>query len=363
MLRVGIVINELAFGGAETIVQRLAIGARAHGIDVEIAAVRGTGMIGDQLRRAGIAVLDLGVPGGLRRRPRSAIGAALRLGARWRSRRVRVVQGLLFEGNLVGRVAARRAGAHMIASFRSNLFRLPFERWVESSTRGWITRYTAVSEAVAEQAAHTLTIPRHRIVTIPNGIAVDDVARPPAQIRTLGYLGRLHREKGVDLLLRALAGLASPVRLQIAGEGPERSALQTLVINLGLGDQVQFTGLQNNPGAFLATIDALIVPARVEGLSNAALEAMAAARPVIVTDVGGNRDLIANGGGWLVPPEDPEALTGALLELLVHPDPAQLGRDARHQIATRFGLDRMLTTTFTLWRAASGETLPYVHFD
>jgi glycosyltransferase involved in cell wall biosynthesis len=138
--------------------------------------------------------------------------------------------------------------------------------------------------------------------------------------KVLVYVGRLSPEKGVDVLLRALAGVATKfphVKLVIVGDGQERGRLQAQAMTLGIGDRVIFTGYTEAPGAYLVAADVVVMPSRSEGTANALLEAMALGRPIVATGVGGTPELIESGrSGLLVPSESPQELGDAILTLL-----------------------------------------------
>ena len=132
---------------------------------------------------------------------------------------------------------------------------------------------------------------------------------PRSELRVL-FLGRLVEVKGVDLLIQACAPLPG-VTLTIAGDGPERRALERLVVQAGAARRVRFVGQQLGPDkeALLREVDALALPSRVlpDGRTDSApvvlLEAMAAGLPVVATRVGGNEELISHEhNGLLVPP-------------------------------------------------------------
>jgi len=359
-LRVAIVINSLDLGGTETVVGRLATGARARGVEPRVYAVRQLGSAGGALRRAGVPVFSLGARAGLRGAPHLVGLAALRLGRILRREDVQVVHSFLFEANAVARLAARRARRRLVASFRSNVFRLPAERLLEQTTGPWVSAYTAVSQAVAVQAAATLGLERARIDIIHNGIEVSSPPSPPRAVRTLGFLGRLHREKGCDLLLRALARLGPTApSLRVAGDGPQRAALDELVRHHALGDRVTFVGRVDDAAGFLDQVDAVVVPALGEGFSNAALEAMARARPVVASDAGGNRELVIDDEtGYVVPAGDVDALASAIRRLC-DGEPERLGAAGLTRVQREFTADRMIDRHIALWRRVARLPLPF----
>jgi len=359
-MRVALLINQLDLGGAETIVSRLARGAVARGVEVEVWTVRGVGRLGRELQAAAIPVHTLELAAGIGRRPATLLPAVPRLAAAWQSTGVDLVHSFLFEANLVARVAARRARIRAIASFRSNAFRLPFERWLELTTGHWVSCYTAVSAAVADQASACLGVQRNRIEVIHNGIAVTP-AEPPTSVQRLGFLGRLHREKGLDVVLGALAQMgATAPQLVVAGDGPDRETFEQQAQALGFGDRVQFIGAVDDPAAFVDTVDAMVVAARHEGLSNAALEAMARARPVVASDAGGNRELVVDGvTGLIVPVDDVPALAHALHRLCCEIDVHALGAAAHARVAQFFDQAHLIDRTCALWSRVCSQPLPF----
>ncbi|WP_419895940.1 glycosyltransferase [Roseomonas sp. USHLN139] len=132
-------------------------------------------------------------------------------------------------------------------------------------------------------------------------------------------LGRLHRNKGFDTLLRALPGLPGAV-LAIAGEGPERAALEALAAELGVAGRVRFLGWRQDAGALLAACDIFVCSSRHEPLGNMVLEAWSAGKPVVAVAAQGPTELIRDGeNGLLVPQEAPEALAAAIAQLIDAP--------------------------------------------
>jgi glycosyltransferase involved in cell wall biosynthesis len=145
---------------------------------------------------------------------------------------------------------------------------------------------------------------------------VRPVKPAPAGTPVIGTLSRLHRNKGIDVMLRAFARLRAQgvaARPRIAGDGPDRTALTALAGELGLGSAVEFPGWVSPAADYLATLDLFAVPSRVEPFGLVVAESMAAGVPVIASRIDGPREIL-NGGelGRLVPPEDDAALAEAI---------------------------------------------------
>ncbi|HSM52492.1 MAG TPA: glycosyltransferase family 4 protein [Thermoanaerobaculia bacterium] len=162
------------------------------------------------------------------------------------------------------------------------------------------------------------------------------------------FVGRLRLRKGGEVLLAALARMAeqgSRPRLLVAGDGEHRAALEAEARRLGLGGQVVFLGRRgpDEIASLLAGCRGLVVPSIYEGMPLVVLEAMAAGRPVVASAVSGIPEVVLDGAtGWLVPPEEPEALARALAELLGDPaEGARRGTAGRERVARDFSPGRI----------------------
>lgn len=183
----------------------------------------------------------------------------------------------------------------------------------------------------------------------------------PGGKETTGYflfVGRLRLRKAVEVLLAALARLRSPypeMRVMIAGDGEHRRRLEEAAARLGVGEAVTFLGKCDaaRVRALLAGARALVVPSIYEGMPLVVLEAMEAGVPVVASRVSGIPEVVVDGEtGWLVPPEDPEALAAALAELVVRPEEAlRRGEAGKIRVEERFRPRHAAAA----WLAAVGE--------
>jgi glycosyltransferase involved in cell wall biosynthesis len=150
-------------------------------------------------------------------------------------------------------------------------------------------------------------------------------------------MGRLHPNKGFDVLLRAIA-LLPRGHVYLAGAGPEEAALRALAAELGITARVSFLGWRRDIGALLAAADIFVCSSRQEPLGNIVLEAWSAAKPVIAAAAQGPSELISDGkDGVLVPREDAVALAAAIAELSENPDrAAALAAAGRAHFAAAF---------------------------
>ncbi|MBI4346373.1 MAG: glycosyltransferase family 4 protein, partial [Elusimicrobia bacterium] len=160
------------------------------------------------------------------------------------------------------------------------------------------------------------------------------------------YLGRLDEEKGVATLIRAW-GLSAAERteLLVVGDGPSQAELVSLAARIGPRSRsIRFVGPTHEPGRYVRAADVLVLPSRSEGIANAGLEAMASGVPVVATDIGGNRELIAGPGlGTLVVPDDPRALARAIDDALLEPAAARArARAAREHVRAHHAIEGMV---------------------
>lgn len=189
----------------------------------------------------------------------------------------------------------------------------------------------ATSLAVAERAKGAKVAVVYPGVPVAENLA-ENPTRTTGNTRVVGTAGRLVPVKGIAQLIRAVCLLRSripDVRLEIAGSGPEESALREEVQRLELNGCVAFLGWQSNLAPLFARWNVFVLPSIEEAFGVAALEAMAAGLPVVATDVGGIPELVENGKtGWLVPPGDPVALSERLGTLLLDAQQQQMAGTA-----------------------------------
>lgn len=248
-------------------------------------------------------------------------------------------------GRFSERLAMMPHGLEMFQGLtaRDRLIGLPFRRLLRHVARRSAAvvslggRLTPMLEGIVAGSAA-------RVVVIPNAVELPPVAPPyPARERplTLLFVGRFAFNKGIDVLLEAAralsgAGKGDQVRFVLAGDGPERARMERegLPPNVVLEGRVDDARLEQ----LYAQCHALVLPTRFEGMPTVALEAMARARPVIVSDVGAAAELVDARNGFLLPPGDARALRAAIERMIALPldDLASLGAAGRARAAERF---------------------------
>jgi glycosyltransferase involved in cell wall biosynthesis len=175
----------------------------------------------------------------------------------------------------------------------------------------------------------------------------------PQQAWIAGWVGRLSREKGADVLLAALAEPAAPsIDVCILGDGPERRSLEESARRLGLGARVRWGGIRAEAARLFPAFDAFVLSSRTEGTPIALFEAMAAEVPIVATRVGGVPDVVGENEAWLVDPEDPKAIARALAAIRTDPPEARRRCEvARRRLTEGFGLEPWIERHEHLYRS------------
>lgn len=276
-------------------------------------------------------------------------------------------------------VAAKLLGIRIIISERSLPRRLPRVRGLRRLAP-WRIRLAArmfrrrvewhladVVLPVGETVRRRLInrgLPAHRSLAIPNGVNVQRLKETPGageRIRkahgidaacVVGSMGRFSGGKGFRRLIHALAEVDRPeVALLLVGDGPERPSLEAEAERVGVRSRVFFVGWRDDINAYLNAMDIFALPSDYEGVPRSILEAMATARPVVATEVGGVRDVVHHGRtGYLVPAGDQAALIGALQKLIDQPELRQrFGRAGRKLVESCFSEGMMVRRTLDVY--------------
>ncbi|HOT27446.1 MAG TPA: glycosyltransferase [Candidatus Ozemobacteraceae bacterium] len=342
-------VNALTWGGAQILVSDLARAARRAGHATVIAAFR-DGPLSAPLRREGFDVRILG-------EELFDIAAAWRLLALCREFRPDVIHSHLSRATFWARVLRNRLTETRLVTtihgFESGRFHSVEKRMASLSDH--ILFPSGFLADWYEKSIHKL--PPGRASVIYPGV---ETSTTPRAVRTspgrpirIGTLSRLHRVKGVDILLEACAGLCSryPLRIVIGGDGKERGNLGTLAARLGIDACVEWTGPVSSPKEFLDTLDIFVAPSREEAFGITICEAMDRNLPVVASRVGGIPEIVRDGvDGLLVPPEDRNALARAI-ERLLQDEPSRLamGISGNRRVNAEFRRKSCLDTHMILY--------------
>jgi glycosyltransferase involved in cell wall biosynthesis len=218
----------------------------------------------------------------------------------------------------------------------------------------------AVGERTGDDLHDFFGIPARSIRVAHNGVPdpglVPLAGRPATGRPVIGCAARLEAQKGIDLLVEALAALDG-VELVLVGDGEERGALERQVADLGLDDRVRFVGWVEDAPRWMAGFDAFVLPSRNEAFPLTIAEAMLVGTPVVATDVGSVSEAVVDGEtGLLVPPQDVPALTAAIRRVLGDRSLAtRLADTARQRAARRYTDDAMASAYAAIWSDVLGS--------
>lgn len=320
------VVSSLAAGGAERIVVEFANGFADHGHDVAVLTLSSPQhdhyLIGRHVTR--IALDQPWRTTSLWQRLTGNLRLCYSIRRAILAYRPDVVISFIDQSNVRVLAALTGTGIPVIISERIDPRRHILGRFWNLARRVLYPiadRIVVQTQGIADWAGSTVHLKRIRIIENP----VRDLPPPQATDRrepkSILAVGRLHPQKGFDLLLRGFAssGLArNGVQLIILGDGPEREALETLVRDLKLDHAVSMPGLVSDPETWMARATVFVLPSRYEGFPNALLEAMSMGCPSIATDCDtGPRDIIRHAvNGLLIPVDHQQALADALVLML-----------------------------------------------
>ena len=358
-------ITDLKYGGAQTVLMNLLEQLDTNHFQAQVVCLFGGSLpIGDELRARGIKVTDL------------QMTHPWRLDSLWRFYRllkrekITILHTSLFHASLVGRLIGGFSRIPVILTWRHNV----------SLGAGWrdlINRWTSklddcvvvVSEPARQAELRTSGIPQDKIQLIYNAIDIGRYSQITPEIRKstresfgiangtflIGFVGRLHPQKGVEILLEAFARCHPEHKnsfLLIVGEGELQNRLEAYATSLGITNQILFLGSRKEIPEILVSLDLFVLPSLWEGLPMVLLEAMAAGLPVIATSVGGTPEVVVDGTtGYLVPPEDADKLATAILQLAENPElRMNFGKAGRARVEKNFSIREMVKKIEQLYR-------------
>jgi len=380
-------------GGTERLVLLLAREQIRAGCHVEIAILNRGGPATSEFRAAGIAVHTLGL------RAKVSPGAFLRLRRLIRRRGYQVVHTHLDLADLYGPFAAGHNGPVVVSTrhntdpwrVRRSWKRPPFLLWERAAQRR-ADATIAVSGAVRDFLVSSEGLDPSGFVVIPNGIDLAPFRSLPGRedaragmLRALGkepgdpaapggadggrtvaaFVGRLAEQKGIDLLLEAVARLDHRLDVVVMGEGSLRAGLEARAARGDLDGRVFFAGHREDVPELLPAFDLFVFPSRWEGFGLAAVEAMAAGLPVVAAESDGLREVVVDGEcGLLHRPGDVDSLVAALEEIMRDPERGRrMGAAGRARAMERFGAGRMAAEVLSLYTALLPPAAPSREYD
>lgn len=286
-----------------------------------------------------------------------------------RKNRINVLHTHHFTQLFYAALPARWAGARIIHTEHEFFSYLGngFSRTLIRPLSRFCDRMTVVGPEISDYFVRTIGLPEQRVMVVPNGVDIPkfDYDREAARAElglnprdiVIGTVGRLESEKDQATLLEAfrqVKGEGRPVRLLIVGDGRMAEELKSHAARIGVSDRTLFLGYRRDIPKLLAAMDVFVLSSIREGLPISLIEAMAARRPVVASDIGSIKDLVQDGrNGILVSPRDAAAF-GKVLQRLVETTELRerLGEAGRRTVETSFSLPAMIRTYENLYLSA-----------
>ncbi len=350
------------YNGLIEILTILAGGMDRDRFDLGVCVFRYDGTpFGENFERLGGRIFSLDIP----KRPGSELREIRGLYRFFKQYRPDIVQTHVLKSNLFGILAARKAGVPVIVGTEMTLkdiahtpltrLRDRFIQPLVGLTLRYSDTFMVTSEFIKKQWYHPRYEEKYRVIYPPFNLekyrsaqasssrTTEDAARRP----TIGFVGRLSEEKGVQTLVESMpqvkAGVPG-VRLLVAGTGPVEAQLKKLAQDLKLDDSIDFLGFCPNAFEVMDRLDVFVLPSRTEGCPIVVLEAMAMGVPVVATNVGGTPELLEdNVTGLLVNSAAPAELADAIVRLLSDRETAErMAREGRERAFGEFHPGRFI---------------------
>lgn len=358
------VIISMAMGGAETLVYNMVKHSSFAENKPVVCCLKSVGTLGEKLKEEGFTVYNHSSGDGT---DWSLIG--------WirdiiRTEKIDVVHAHQYPAFFSAVPAAFLAGrTKVIYTEHGRLFPdVPHwkRRLVNPLLAAMTNHLVSISSSTATAMADIDNVPRNRIKIINNGV---DFSRmnPPVDIaekkrelgigescKVIGTAARLEAIKNIPMMLRTFKLVHSVLPdscLMIAGDGSQSGNLKVLANDLGIQDSVKFIGLRFDMPEIYRLMDVFLLTSFTEGISVTLIEAMASGVPGVVTDVGGNPEVVSDGvSGYLVPFDADALLAERVVALLSEPSLAeQMGSRARKRAVEHFSFDTMMTSYGSLY--------------
>lgn len=265
-----------------------------------------------------------------------------------------------FPSGIMAGALSRMSGVPLVTTMHGSDVRLARTAGASHGLFRWVLRSSAQTTAVSRwlsEKAHDMApnLPTPVVAPMP---AATELFFPAGhrECDRLLFVGRLNAQKGIEILLRAVALMRQQPLLDVVGEGEQRDAMRSLAGSLGIADRVTWHAPQSQEqlAPLYRRAAALVVPSLEEGLGLVAVEAQLCETPVIAFDSGGLRDIVQHQQtGILVPDHTPNALAAAVDTLLGRFEHAiQLGQAGRDSALARFSPDAVARQYESIYRGA-----------
>lgn len=365
--------TSMGLGGADKQILSLSKELRDRGHTVRIVSIVPGGPMADDARDAGI--------------PTTSLGVERKVTAPFRVHKLReavgkpdVLHSHMFHANLLGRVLRPVLPTASLVSTIHNVYESSdaYHRPETPTSRERLYRLTSrqsdlmtcVCRAAYDRYTDLGVISPERTKVVYNGIDIDEFRLPSDGDRTLRErhgaddefvwlaVGRFFEQKGYPNLVEAVSRLDSGDTIWVIGHGERRKQIEEQVRRRGLEDRIEFLGVVDDVSEYMRAADGYVLPSRWEGFPIVLLEAQASGLPVVATAVGGVPELVSDGEtGFLVPPDDPDALADRLdtVSTMNPEERAEMGAAGRERVVCEFSIEAIADRWETLYRSLADD--------
>ncbi|MHC4123086.1 MAG: glycosyltransferase [Planctomycetota bacterium] len=343
------VVLSLDCGGLEKVSIGIASKLNSSKYRPSICCLDNAGDLAEQAEKMGIKVIVAG------RKPGIDFSLLPRLAKILKQEKIDIVHTHNPGALIYGTLAAKLAGIPVIVNTRHGRAK----RRVNGLIWNMNSAVIAISEDAKERLLKHNRLNSNKLKVIYNGVETKHFrnvvnAKTKKQLLNIdksrlviGTVSRLSEEKDQLILIDSLARVSQVfdnVVLVFVGDGPLRSKLKKHAEKTGVKNKVIFLGFRKDVAKIINTFDIFTLSSLMEGVSVSLLEAMAAGKPVVVTNVGGNPEVVVDGEtGFLIPPKNPDKTAEAMIKLLKNPELAKrMGNAGRKRVEEKFSLDKMV---------------------
>lgn len=371
-MRVLYIIDNLEFGGGERAFLQLAQGLKDR-YQVFVGATPG-GIFENKLKNSGILLYHIDMSRRFSLKPiHQIIDIVL-------SKKIDLIHSQGIRADFYSRIAARKLGSTIrlvdtiampVEGFDVSPSRKKIYSFFDRFSERYVDRFIVVSETLKKTLINNHRIPKHKVIRIYNGIELkeyqpDDSGESFKQPRKefcisegvslIGAIGRLVWQKGFEYLIEAIPEVLKEyqkVKFLFIGEGPLKERLKVKSERLRTKDYIIFAGFRKDIKEVLTALDILVIPSLREGFPIITLEAMAMAKPIIATRIGGITEQITDGkNGILVPPKDPFGIAKAIIRFISNKELARkMALSGKKSVEESFSVEKMVAETEKVYQS------------
>jgi len=358
MIKICYVIGQLAKGGAERQLYELVKGINKNIFEPIVISLSQDGYWIKEIERLHIQVIEL------QRKTNKEFARLFKLIQLFKTLKPNIVHSYAFSANSYSRIAGYFAKVPVIIASERNAaeigtdkgkYQLFIDKLLALISHGIICNSYKASESLVKKYAYN----SKKVFTVHNGINIEQFLlesnlnkEEKSTKKVIGTVCRLHPQKNITLFLDMAKIILEKypylkLKFIIIGEGVLRAESEKYSQHLDIVSEIKFYGERDDIPALLQTLDIYVMTSLYEGLSNAIMEAMLAGLPVVVTDVGGNSELVINGEtGFLCPLNNANMLADKVTKLINNKSMAnQMGKCGKKRIIDEFGVDKMIQKT------------------